>query len=109
MAFLFATSGGLQVTSIRGSETIGGASGIYTGTMSISGNNWSFKGRVSGIRDTYNFDIRAQDGLTPRNAANAVAQVGGLNCAIVTLGACQPTDYDIVIYGSVDATISGKF
>lgn len=105
----FSGTGGLQIQGIKGAETIGGASSQFNGTLTISGNSWTFKGKASNITDSYNFNIRTQDGVTARNAANLAGQYGGLLCAVYTLGACKPTDYDVYISGSVSVEMSGTF
>ena len=102
------SSGSVKAQGIDGFLIVNGANANLSGTLTVKGNSWTFKGTATDIRDTYNFEYQ-QKGTFSRNSLSMVGMAGGLYCATMTLLICQPTDYTILLPGSVNVEGSGNF
>jgi hypothetical protein len=103
----YSGSGSINAGPIEGYLVVNGANAKnIQGTLTVSGDKWSFKGTASGISDKYNFEHQPNAGIA-RNAWAFAGRVFGAACS--ALRSCSPQDYDIYLPGTVDVSASGTF
>jgi RHS repeat-associated protein len=98
--------GSMKAGTIEGFLVVNGATANLTGTLTVKGDGWSFRGRASDIHDKYNFEDRPGASFL-RNSLSWAGRAFGGACAI--LQSCSPQDYDIYLSGEANVSGSGSF
>lgn len=102
---------GTKPLDINGKNLIGTGAVSLKGILSVSGNNWSFKGKMTAY-DYYDFDVRlgtkGSRGLSGE-AATMAGAFGGFIADTIPLSPTRSTNFVNIIQGEIDIDESGTF
>ena len=100
----------MEPKDIPGQGTVGHVSFQLEGTLTVRGNSWEFVGHAVPSADLYDFDVRMDGSRSIPGEASTIAGAAlGKAVQFGTLGAANPSNYDVIIEGEIPIRETGTF